>query len=88
MDNKKRKYTVTVIPDDEGELFSMSSCECSECKSMHSSQLEWLTFKPETQLQKQMISVIAKIEKDIKNGFTSNIRKIPKKLINRKKRRK
>lgn len=64
--DSKRKYSVTVIPDEEGENFIPSSCKCKECKLMHSAQIEWDTFKPETILQKRMKAVVSKIEKDIK----------------------
>lgn len=66
MENK-RKYTVKVIPDEEGEAFSRSSCTCETCISMHISQLEWDTFKPKTHLQQQMKSIVSKIENDIKS---------------------
>jgi hypothetical protein len=81
----KRKYTVTVIPDEEGEPFSPSSCKCKECMSMHIAQLEWDTFKPETHLQRKMMAIVAKLENDIKAGKKSNIRTIPKKMRKRRK---
>ncbi len=90
MGTNKRKYTATVIPDEEGEPFTTSSCECKECTLMHIAQLEWDTFKPETKLQQRMMAVVAKLEKDIKADKKSNPLAIPKKLVLRKrtKRRK
>jgi len=62
----KRKYSVTVIPDNEAEQFSTSSCNCRECTLMHIAQLEWDSFIPETKLQHHMKKVIADIELNTK----------------------
>jgi len=80
MTTNKHKYTVTVIPDEEVEAFSPSSCTCKTCILMHVAQLEWDTFKPETRLQFRMKEVISKIEGDIAAGKKSNLRSIPKRL--------
>lgn len=58
----KRKYSVTVIPDNEVEEFSTSSCSCRECTLMHMAQVEWDSFIPQTNLQRRMKKVIANIE--------------------------
>jgi hypothetical protein len=84
MNTNKRKYSVTVIPDEEREPFSPSSCNCKECTMMHIAQIEWDTFKPETILQRRMMTVIAKIERDIKAEKKSQLRTISKKLGYRK----
>lgn len=83
----KREYSVTVIPDEEGEEFSPSSCACKECALMHIAQTEWDTFIPETRLQKQMMATIARIEARVKNGWKSNTTEVPKRLKTRRKRR-
>ena len=58
----KRKYSVTVLPDKDGEKFSKSLCNCDICMAMHTSQIEWNTFKPTTGLQYRMKEIIAKLE--------------------------
>lgn len=83
----KRKYSVSVIPDKEGETFSPSFCSCDKCKLMHYAQLEWDTFIPETSLQKQMVSIIDTIESRAKNNWKSNLNDIPKRLKTIKKKR-
>ena len=84
----KRTYSITVISDEEGEVFSPSSCTCMECVSIHTAQMEWDTFTPETQLQKRMKMTIANIEtKAGKSGEKSNIKKIPKRLKSTKEKR-
>jgi len=64
----KRKYSVTVTPDKEGEKFTPSLCTCDVCRSMHASQLEWDTFTPTTELQFRMIDVVKKLEKTTKKS--------------------
>jgi hypothetical protein len=59
----KRKYSVIVTPDNEGERFTPSQCNCNACKSMHIAQIEWDTFIPKTELQFRMKEVVRKIEK-------------------------
>lgn len=59
----KKKYSVTVTPDKEGENFSPSFCSCNACKSMHIAQIEWDTFTPNTGLQIRMKEIIEKLEK-------------------------
>lgn len=80
----KRKYSVSVIPDDDVETFSKSLCSCKNCTLMHISQTEWDTFTPETKLQKRMKATIDSIENKIQNGWKSNITEIPKRLKNNK----
>lgn len=63
----KQKYSFTVIPDEESEMFTPSSCNCEACAAMHKSQLEWDTFTPRTHLQRGMKEVIARLEARIKN---------------------
>jgi len=63
----KKKYTITITSDNEEESFSTSSCTCKECELMHSAQSEWDTFVPKTNMQKRMLNIVSKIEKDIKN---------------------
>ena len=63
----KRQYSVTVLPDREGEQFSSSLCSCKECIDTHNSQREWETFVPKTKLQRRMFDVINKIENRAKN---------------------
>ena len=76
----KRKYSTTVVPDEEVEDFSQSLCTCKDCTMMHVSQLEWDTFIPETHLQKRMMATIKEIEDRIKSGWKSNMKEIPKRL--------
>lgn len=84
----KRKYSVTVIPDKEGEAFSPSSCTCEVCVSMNDAQLEWDTFIPETNLQRRMKKVVSIMEKRVKKGLTTDLTSLPKYLgSSRKKRR-
>ena len=78
------KYTVTVIPDEEGEAFSRSVCDCDDCKVMHDSQEEWNTFEPETSLQFNMKNVIRRIENRINSGWKSDMKKVPKRLGTKK----
>ena len=59
--SNKQKYSFTVIPDEEGESFTPSSCDCKACTTMHATQLEWDTFTPRTHLQRGMKEVIARI---------------------------
>lgn len=68
----KRKYLVTVIPDNEAEQFSTSSCNCRECTLMHITQMEWDSFIPETKLQHRMKKVITDIELNIKKNQRKN----------------
>lgn len=84
MDTTKRKYSVTVIPDEEEETFSTSSCNCKECTLVHIAQIEWDTFKPKTKLQRRMITVVAKIERDIQARKKNNLKTVPKNLVSRK----
>ena len=58
----KRKYSVTVLSDKDGEKFSKSLCNCDICLHMHTSQIEWNTFKPTTNLQYRMKEIVAKLE--------------------------
>ena len=58
-------YSVTLVPDEEGEQFSPSSCDCTNCKNMHFAQNEWDTFIPSTRLQLRMKEVVAQIESNI-----------------------
>lgn len=74
----KRMYSVTVIPDNEEKKFSPSMCTCSQCKLMHMAQLEWDTFTPNTNLQKNMKKVISNIEKNIKNDYYNTQTTLPK----------
>jgi hypothetical protein len=83
----KRKYSVVTIPDKKAETFSPSSCSCQKCKLMHISQLEWNSFIPETNLQKQMMTVIETIESRIKNNKKTNLNDIPKRLKTNKKQK-
>ena len=62
----KNKYTVTIVSDEEEESFSISTCTCEECKLMHSTQVEWKSFIPKTNMQKRMLNIVSKIENDIK----------------------
>ena len=71
--SSKRKYSVTVTPDQKGEKFSPSFCNCNACQAMHIAQIEWDTFIPDTGLQKRMKVVIEKLEKQ---GIDKN-RSIP-----------
>jgi hypothetical protein len=72
--SSKRKYSVTVTPDQEGEKFSPSVCNCRVCKDMHVAQIEWDTFTPDTGLQKRMKEIIEKLEKE---GIDKS-RRVPK----------
>ena len=58
----KRKYSVTVLPDNDGEKFSRSSCNCHFCLKMHASDVEWDTFKPNTRLQYRMKEIVSKLQ--------------------------
>ena len=71
----KRKYSVTVIPDNEVEEFSTSSCSCRECTLMHMAQVEWDSFIPKTNLQRRMKKVIANIELKNNNNNKSKHKK-------------
>jgi len=66
----KSKYSLRIISDKKIEPFSVSYCDCKKCESMQKSHLEWKFFKKntslKTSLQRRMIKVIAKIERDIK----------------------
>jgi len=62
----KSEYTVTTVPDNEGEPFEPSSCSCDACHEMHRSNREWETFVPQTALQRRMKAIVLKIEKGIK----------------------
>jgi len=64
MSTTKRKYSVTVTPDKDGEKFSPSYCDCNVCQNIHKAQLEWDTFIPNTGLQYRMKQVVKKIEND------------------------
>ena len=68
----KREYSVTVLPDKEGEPFSSSLCDCKECKETHYAQREWETFIPKTKLQKRMVDVINKIENIINSDMITS----------------
>ena len=58
----KRKYSVTVLPDNDAEKFSRSSCNCDFCLKMHASDVEWDTFKPNTRLQYRMKEIVSKLQ--------------------------
>jgi hypothetical protein len=62
----RNKRNVLIIPDNESEQFTQSSCECTECKSIHFSIEEWDTFESSTAVQRGMKRIVSKIEKDIK----------------------
>ena len=74
----KRVYSVTVIPDNEEKEFSPSMCTCSQCQLMHMAQLEWDTFTPNTNLQKNMKNVVSSIESRIKNNIYKTTTTLPK----------
>ena len=71
-------YSVIVIPDNEDKSFSPSICTCKQCQLMHMAQLEWDTFTPNTNLQKNMKKVISNIEKTIKKKSSNTITTLPK----------
>mgnify|MGYP001340934119 CR=1 FL=1 len=75
----KRKYSVTVVPN-EDEHFSSSKCKCEICRNMHLSQLEWETFVPKTQLQKRMKNIINKLELEASEMRTDVLDHIPETL--------
>lgn len=56
------------VPDTPKEKFSRSSCDCELCLKMHLSVLEWNTFTPTTAMQRRMMEVISKIEKQEVNS--------------------
>lgn len=58
-------YSLTIVPDDESEEFTTSTCNCSQCQQTHLAQSEWDTFTAKTNLQRGMKDVIARIEKRI-----------------------
>ena len=60
----KRKYSVTVTPDKDGENFSPSNCNCNVCQNIHKAQAEWDAFIPKTGLQHRMKQIVEKLEKD------------------------
>lgn len=60
--NSKKKYSFIEIKDNDGESFKPSICNCEHCVYTHLSQSEWKTFKPETNLQKRMKTIIKDIE--------------------------
>lgn len=66
MDTKKRKYSVTIVPETDEEKFTRSECQCVHCFLMHVSVAEWDTFKPKNKLQRNMKKIVAKIESQIK----------------------
>ena len=49
------------------QSFKRSNCECEFCDKIHSSVKEWKTFTPVTNLQKNMMDVIERIEKNLRN---------------------
>jgi hypothetical protein len=51
-----------IIVKNETETFTKSTCNCAFCASMHKASEEWDTFVPETNLQKNMMEVVARIE--------------------------
>lgn len=61
----KRRYSLTVLPDNETEEFTKSKCDCDLCKSMHLAQIEWEQFEPKTNLQKKMKKSVSNIEKQL-----------------------
>lgn len=61
-----------IISDDYSEKFKRSDCSCQFCRSMHTANEEWGHFVPRTNLQKNMISVVDRIEtrnKEIRPTF-------------------
>lgn len=74
----KRMYSVTVTPDNEEKEFSLSMCTCRHCQLMNMAQLEWDTFTPNTNLQKNMKKVISNIENKIKNNSYNTSTTLPK----------
>jgi hypothetical protein len=69
MTQKRKRYSLKIIPDKDVEKFSRSTCTCKTCKAMHLSELselEWDTFVPKTHLQKRMFKAIKNIEKKYK----------------------
>jgi|TARA_B110000259_G_C14034389_1_gene408500 hypothetical protein len=60
----EKKYTFSVSDDNNGENFSKSKCKCNECIMMHISQKEWKKFKPKNNLQRRMLNIVKKIEKN------------------------
>lgn len=81
----KRMYSVSVIPDKEGEIFSQSFCNCEQCRIMHAAQLEWDSFIPTTQLQRNMKNIVSKIETRINQGCTESFNVLPKRISLRQK---
>lgn len=55
-----KKYKFEEVPDEDN--FSVSECNCKSCRAMHFSIIEWQTFTPKTNLQKNMKRVIHDIE--------------------------
>ena len=60
----KNKMTTRAysVPDSKDEEFTSSNCDCSSCKKMHDSQVEWDSFTPRTNIQRRMKEAIARIE--------------------------
>ena len=56
-------HSLSIIPDDESEEFTTSTCNCSQCQQTHLAQSDWDTFTAKTNLQRGMKDVIARIEK-------------------------
>lgn len=47
----------------EDEPFTVSNCKCDFCIGTHVSIMEWETFTAKTELQRNMLRVVDRIEK-------------------------
>ena len=41
-----KQYSLTIIPDEESEPFSVSICQCKVCKEINAANQEWDSFTP------------------------------------------
>ena len=57
-----KQYSLTIIPDEESEPFSVSICQCKVCKEINAANQEWDSFTPKNRLQTRMMDVISRIE--------------------------
>lgn len=86
MNADERKYSVTVVPEKDEEVFTRSECKCMQCLLMHAAVEEWETFVPETKLQESMLKIVSKLEKDIKRNEKKRKHKKEKENVRKKKR--
>ena len=68
-----------IIVSDNAETFTKSQCKCEFCFDIHKASMDWESYVPETNIQKNMLAIVKHIEQR-ENGKIVNKRRSPRLL--------